>query len=434
LDDITFRPCGPKASINVNGVTGIKEVCQGDTASLNFGSTLVGGYNNSFYQWQVSNDSISWTNIPGANVASYSIPAIVTPGRYYYRLAVAEGNNITITSCRIASDIVTVNVNPLPVPAASNSSPACEGANITLTANDAANYLWTGPGNFTSDLQSPVITDVLESNSGVYQVQVITKAGCINNDSTTIVINRNPVADAGKDITICAGITTQLEGSGIDASTYTWTPAAGLSNASIPSPLATPAQTTLYTLTVSDGVCKDSTSVLVNVLEKPVANAGPDRAIVGTQSVTLDGQVTGSNLTYFWTPNLYLSSDTVLTPQATPPYDTSFILHVISNDGCGEDTDEVSVKYYKEIYIPNAFTPNNDGLNDRWNLPALPAFPLTEVSVYNRYGQLVFYNKGYTKQWDGTFKGMPQSSGVYVFIIDFKNGLKKLKGVVMLIR
>ncbi len=83
----------------------------------------------------------------------------------------------------------------------------------------------------------------------------------------------------------------------------------------------------------------------------------------------------------------------------------------------------MAVKYYKEIYIPTAFTPNNDGLNDRWNLPALPALPLAEVRVYNRYGQLIFYNKGYAKQWDGSFKGMPQPTGVYVYIIDLKNVL-----------
>jgi gliding motility-associated-like protein len=225
-----------------------------------------------------------------------------------------------------------------------------------------------------------------------------------------------------------------LQGSSINATFHNWSPAEGLSDPLSLSPLASPAKTTSYIFTASDGICKDSALVLVTILKKPSANAGPDKAVIGNQIATLEGQVTGSNLIYFWTPNLYLSSDTILNPQVSPPFDTSYTLHVISNDGCGEDTDKVLVKYYKEIYIPNAFTPNNDGLNDRWNLSILPAFPFAEVRVYNRYGQLVFYNKGYTKQWDGTFKGTPQSSGVYTYVVDLKNGFKYLYGTVTLLR
>lgn len=88
----------------------------------------------------------------------------------------------------------------------------------------------------------------------------------------------------------------------------------------------------------------------------------------------------------------------------------------------------------EEIFIPNAFTPNNDGLNDRWNIPGLWAFPLAEVRVYNRYGQLVFNNKGYTKKWDGRFKGLLQPLGTYTYSIDLKNGHKLISGTIMLIR
>ncbi|MEO6452524.1 MAG: hypothetical protein ABIN97_00520, partial [Ginsengibacter sp.] len=159
LDDITFRPCGPKVSINVNGVTGIKNVCRGDVTDLNFGSAIVGGYSNTFYQWQKSTDSISWTDIPGATVPAFTTPAIIIPGNYFFRLTVAEGNNITISSCRIASDFVTVKVNGLPVSNASNNGPVCEGTSVSLSATGGGNYSWTGPGSFTSNMHSPVITN-----------------------------------------------------------------------------------------------------------------------------------------------------------------------------------------------------------------------------------------------------------------------------------
>lgn len=92
------------------------------------------------------------------------------------------------------------------------------------------------------------------------------------------------------------------------------------------------------------------------------------------------------------------------------------------------------VNNYKHIFIPNAFTPNNDGLNDTWKIPALAAQPLAEVKVFNRYGQLVFYNRGYTKQWDGKFNGIMQPAGAYAYTIDTKNGLPLYSGLIMLIR
>ncbi len=433
LDDITFRPCGPMVSINVNGIADVKDVCAGDTSTLNFSSSVVGSFINTFYQWQKSVDSITWTDIAGANSTAYITPAIIMPGKYFYRLAVAEGSNISISSCRIASKIITVNVNSLPVPAASNNSPVCEKTDLRFSVSPGNIYLWTGPDNFTSTLQSPVIKNVLVSNNGMYYVKVISQTGCVNTDSTRVVVNIVPDADAGNSVAICEGTATKLQGTVINATSHVWSPASGLSDPLSLSPLANPVRTTAYILMVSNGVCRDSASVLINVMKKPIANAGPDKVIVGANNVILEGKVTGLNIRYFWTPNLHLSSDTILMPQASPPYDTSYILHVISNDGCGEATDKASVKYYKEIFIPNAFTPNNDGLNDRWNIPALTAFPLAEVSVYNRYGDLIFYNKGYTKQWDGSFKGMSQPTGVYVYFIDLKNGSKKLHGTLTVI-
>jgi gliding motility-associated-like protein len=434
LDDITFRPCGPKVSININGILNKKTVCTGDTASFIFSSSIVGSYTNPFFQWQKSMDGISWTDIAGANSVAYTNPAIVAPGNYFFRLSVAQGNNISIPSCRIASEPFVVTVEKLPVPQATNTGPACEGKSITLSANDGTVYLWTGPNNFTSNIQSPVITNTSFTNNGKYRVKVTSANGCSGTDSTMVVINQNPAVNAGIDVNICSGTSTLLQGSSANATSWSWSPIEGLSDPASFTSLASPDKTTWYTLTVNNGTCSNTDSVLVNVVAQPTANAGPDKVIAGNQFVTLDGQATGANISYYWTPNLFLVPDTILNPQVSPPYDNVYTLHVISNDGCGEATDNVLVKYYKAIYIPNAFTPNNDRLNDSWNIPALVAFPLSEVKVYNRYGQLIFYNKGYTKQWDGRFKGLMQLTGGYPYTINLKNGFKLLSGIVILIR
>ena len=93
-------------------------------------------------------------------------------------------------------------------------------------------------------------------------------------------------------------------------------------------------------------------------------------------------------------------------------------------------TDDVFVKVYNDIYVPSAFSPNKDGLNDAWRIDALVAIPEAKVTVYNRYGNIVFETTGNSKEWDGTYKGQALPTGAYAYMIDFKNGspLKKRNG------
>jgi gliding motility-associated-like protein len=85
-------------------------------------------------------------------------------------------------------------------------------------------------------------------------------------------------------------------------------------------------------------------------------------------------------------------------------------------------------------YIPNAFSPNGDGLNDVWNLSFLSAFPQCKVEIFNRWGQLIFSSKGYQKPWDGNYKGVKVSPGVYCYVIERSPGLRKISGSLVVIR
>ena len=78
------------------------------------------------------------------------------------------------------------------------------------------------------------------------------------------------------------------------------------------------------------------------------------------------------------------------------------------------------VKLYKQVKIPNAFSPNNDGINDTWKILAIETYPNPEVTIFNRYGQTIFRSKGYSKPWDGTFNGKKLPTGTYYYIIDLK--------------
>jgi len=86
------------------------------------------------------------------------------------------------------------------------------------------------------------------------------------------------------------------------------------------------------------------------------------------------------------------------------------------------------------ISIPNTFTPNGDGFNDLWNITALQGYPTCTVNIYNRYGTLVYNSVGYPKAWDGNYNGSALPVGTYYYIIDLKNGKKKLAGPITILR
>jgi gliding motility-associated-like protein len=85
--------------------------------------------------------------------------------------------------------------------------------------------------------------------------------------------------------------------------------------------------------------------------------------------------------------------------------------------------------------VPNAFSPNGDGVHDIWQIGGLAGYVSANMEVYNRYGQLVFVSKnGYTKPWDGTYKGKPVPFGTYYYVLDLKNGKPILTGSVTIIK
>ncbi|MEP6927977.1 MAG: gliding motility-associated C-terminal domain-containing protein [Ginsengibacter sp.] len=433
LDDITFRACGPLVTAGIMGAPDSINVCSGNNSIFTLHANVSAGYNNPVYQWQLSiNNQSSWTNIAGATNTTYIRPPIATPGAYLYRLAVSQRSNLIISSCYIISNIVSITVNRLPVIAASNHGD-CTGDTLSFKANDGVLFSWTGPMNFTSSEQFPFIPKAVIGNTGKYYVKVTSAKGCINKDSTIAEINIKPTLNAGSDAEICEGSYIQLGSAGNNIESYQWSPATEISNPNISNPLAFPKQTTTYILTVANDECKVSDSLKIVVDKNPMADAGPDKVIIEGESVVLNGIAGGTNVTYSWSPGQYITGSATLNPLVKPPANVIYTLHVLSNKGCGTATDDVLVKVFKKLFIPNAFTPNNDGINDTWFIETLEAYPNAGVKIFNRYGQIVFDNHGINKPWDGKFKGVLLSSGAYAYIIDLKNNSQLIKGVVFII-
>jgi gliding motility-associated-like protein len=437
LDDITFRPCGPLLTPSVSGQTANQiNICQGTNRSFTFNCTVSGGFNNPSYIWQQRFNGSSWTDIAGANSTSLTrnFPPTSAIGNYEYRLSVAETGNLGSAQCRISSAPVSVVVNANPVITAGNSGPVCAGSTATLNAGGAFSYSWIGPGGYTSSSSNALVPNIQSSQAGTYSVTGTNSFGCIGNATTSIVVNPVPIATVTPSAPVlCQGDSVRLLAAG--GIRYSWLPSTGLSSDSVSNPVAKPLTSFLYMVIVSNSLgCADTAQVPVKVYERALASAGPDKLIVKGQTTTLNGSITGSYKSFTWSPSVNISNSQLLTPLVNPANDTTYVLDVLSNNGCGTSSDSVSVRVFNGIFIPNAFTPNGDGINSTWIVPALNAFPGFELRVFDRFGQVVFENKNFNVPWNGKFKGQDLSAGVYVYVIDLKKAPGILKGTLMILR
>jgi len=428
LDDITFRPCGPDVAVSVDGVAGdTVNVCEGQNNVYTLNSQLSSGYNNPAFKWQFSADSgQTWADISNAYDSIYVKPQTGV-GDYEYRVTAAEAGNINNPACRVNSKVIAVDVNPLPKMDVPHNYQLCTNYTFELAASGAQSYRWTGPGNFTSNDSVVIIQNPAISYTGKYFLSATSAKGCTLNDSVNVVVYPAAVAGVSNDTSVCEGSSVQLTGTG--GVSYSWSPESGLSSSTIASPIATPSDSTIYLLTVTDAngcVAKDS--LMVNIWKAPFADAGPNVKIMEGQFVHLNASAGGTGVYYAWQPVYNINSSTLLQPTVSPAHDTTYTLVVTSAYGCGIATSKVFVRVLEKVFVPNAFSPNGDGINDTWHIEKLNTYPEADLYVFNRYGQAVYKGKGNSKAWNGTFNGRPLPFGTYYYLIDLKNGLPKLSG------
>ncbi|MFD0750465.1 gliding motility-associated C-terminal domain-containing protein [Mucilaginibacter calamicampi] len=195
-----------------------------------------------------------------------------------------------------------------------------------------------------------------------------------------------------------------------------------------------------------DKIAKFSCSVVTNELTvwvKPLvtASAGSQKFYLrGGTPVMLQGSSNSGS--FFWTVESgadisSLSSSTELTPFASPNQTTVYVLHASGDaNTCGPDIiSKVTVAVADDIMLPNTFTPNGDGINDKWVIGGINSYQNPLVQVYDRNGQLVYRSAGAnTSAWDGTYKGKNVPTGNYYYIVDLNTNGIKLTGSVTVLR
>ena len=433
LDDITFRPCGPLVSTSMGG-SQMQTICEGITSVINFNGTVSPGYTDPVFQWQESNNAgTSWSDITGAVTLAYSrtFTAGMPAGTYRYRLAVAERGN-TNTACRVYALPNTVTVTPPPDIAVLHNSPLCEGDTLYMEARGGNGFSWQGPDGFSNTGPVIRIPRARPSQSGQYTVRVANAAGCYRDTVITILVNSKPLAAVTPgEQTLCEGDSVQLQAAG--GLTYSWFPKTGLSGDNGSTVYALPADSIVYGVKVANAAgCSDTAFASVHVISRPRAFAGPDQTIIQGQSVTLAATASGDDITWTWSPQAG-GNPSLLQPIVSPVSDMTYILTVSSNYGCGIHADSMWIRVYKDLYIPNAFSPNGDGLNETWKPVGLDAFGGATVQVYNRWGVIVFSSTT-SSAWDGRLKGTPQPPGIYIYSVAIPSAGLLRKGSLLLIR
>lgn len=319
--------------------------------------------------------------------------------------------------------------------------PFCEGSSSgpLPLISDASSFAWTPTAHLSNaGIKNPIANPTADTK---YYVTA-TRGICNKKDSIQVRVNPAPLPNAGDDVAICVGGSIELHGSG--GIEFTWTPSDWLSDPHAATPtVVRPLENRYYYLKVKDANGCNSLvydTVMLKVTPSVRMFAGYDTVAAMGQPIQLYAVELGSSgvRTYSWDPPYGLNNPFIQSPIATIDHDMIYEVTGRTAENC-EGSARIHIKVYKgpEIYVPSAFTPNNDGTNDI--LRAIPVgMKQTQFfKVYNRWGQLVFSTRNFHQGWNGRINGVMQSTGTYVWIaqgIDYRGKTVYRKGTTTLLQ
>jgi gliding motility-associated-like protein len=377
----------------------------------------------------------TWFWTPNQNISSQTTPnPTVNPPNstwYYVTLDDRGCQNRDSVQVRVVANVTLQ---------ARADTTICLGDQVQLSASsDGLSFQWSPAATLNDpNIKDPIATPVQPLTT--YQV-VATIGSCTAMDNVNVYTVPYPLALAGPDDSVCYNTATQLNASH-DGISFSWSPITYLSNPNILNPIVTPPRTTSYVLTVYDTVgCpkpgRDTITVYVSPKFSPFA--GKDTTVIVNQPLQFNAS---GGVSYFWIPSTGLSDPTIFNPVGIygAEIDTIRYKVIISNAiGC-PDSAYVTVRVFKTVptvFVPTAFTPNGNGLNDVVRPIAVGIQKINYFNIYNRWGQLVFSTTVNGQGWDGRIKGKDQSSAVFVWTVSAIDYLGKkyfAKGTVTLIR
>lgn len=298
----------------------------------------------------------------------------------------------------------------------------------------------------TFDTATPVVSTAIP---GVYNWYVSEYFEQCNYETEkipiTVTVHVNPLASIEpKNIAQCYGDSIPLSVTTIPMSNghdINWFPAQYLNRDTgyTNNFFSTPGEyTVMVNVTNKNSGCFGKDSIKIKIAPKPIINVYPeDTTIMLGHGIQLNAFANDIK-TWIWYPSYYLSDPQINNPFATPKDDITYTVYGTNEWGCmGDAKINIEFSHKDSLRIPNAFSPNGDGLNDFFNVHNIKYEQILKFVVYNRYGEMVYDGKNPDIGWDGYFKGQPAPLGVYSYNIIINIpfvGVRNYKGDVTLIR
>jgi gliding motility-associated-like protein len=409
--------------------------CNGNDGKI----TVSGTGGTSPYSYSVNN-----------GISYQSVDSFKVNGGIYPDVLVKDANGcIAITSANVTL-IDNMTVTP------ANDTVVCEGSTVRLLTQfspQANVFTWSVPADALLD---STISNTSERYALVKPTDTTTYAvkaqwgPCVRYDEIRVNVLHKPEARAEAfPNAICKYDSTILVGATLDSSgavKYRWEPAILAVNPDQSTTEVFPLTTAVFSLIVTDDYnCnfKSIDTVKVTVQPPVPVNAGRDTIAQRGAVHQLVATASPDVVEYAWTPASLLNNASILLPKATLQSDQLFILTVKDFAGC-RGKDSVLIRVYNgednnqpTYYVPNSFSPNGDGLNEIFRAVPVGIASTEFFRVYNRNGKVIFETKSWMKGWDGSFNGMKQPSGTYVWIVkgtDVNGKPVMKKGTVLLLR
>jgi gliding motility-associated-like protein len=337
-----------------------------------------------------------------------------------------------------ASDAFTIYVDALPQILPGTNFKICNGESIQLNAGNVSAATWSGTLQSPQDIQYMNDTNLVSptvNTSGLvapdtlrFRVTGTNTLGCAISRLVQVYLIDQVVATLNTlDTIICEGESVQLNLDVNQASwndtAFSWQPTQYLNNATVEDPIATPPTGDYtYTVTVSSPGCNDATaSVNISVKEQPQLEAGDDQTITKGTQIQLYASSAESGLVYGWTTVFSdsLSCYDCRRPYITPTQSQTVYVSATNQYGCAAN-DSVVLKVVgcdpESVFVPNTFTPNDDGLNDKLFVRGID-LKLEYFNVFDRWGRMVFTTDNIAQGWDGIIGSKKGDAGTYVYVM-----------------
>lgn len=374
--------------------TGANLICSGTQVQLN----AIGA---SIYSWSPT------TSLNNPNISNPTATPVAT---IQYVVTGTSANGC------ISKDSVVITVNPSPIVTTSNDTTICQAGSAQLFASGGASYSWSPAATLSNpSISNPIATP---SANTLYYVTVTGANSCSKIDSVNVNVRAASTFTINAPNSICPNGTIQLSAFGGDL--YSWTPASSLNNPAISNPTASPSSTTTYSVQITDTLCNNvgNLSTTITVRPLPVINAAKSNDIdcsINQSQLSASGAAV-----YSWSPAGTLNNASAANPLATPAVTTQYVVTGTDLSGC-VNSDSITVNVTAanpgSYLMPSAFTPNRDGLNDCYGIKYWGIITKLEFSIYNRWGERVFYTTQPGECWDGKYKGVPQTPNVFIYMI-----------------